>query len=464
MTEKRLPSFNDFSPGIIGKDLRPCLQAIVDGKGDDAVVIGIWVDKYFNGVLNKRASTNIPATLRSTGMIESGKPFTLSTVGQDVLSADSAEQALERFCTYLLRYRNGDALLLALKSLGDRGVAPTKRILQEELTRAGISGLSTGTTDHTTMKNWFMEARFLDSKQYPNDVLVKSVLGMSTAEADEFFALTIGQQVLLKMVRRLHLTDEGPFHASPIFKECLANHPDLFDPSHFAKKIRNPLVERGWLEVSGLPGGAQGGKSGFIKASKKLLEIPIERIVPDFEAVVPNELREKLQTPASQIYADLYGEDKYKGGLALELLALRMTIDLGLDPRHFRLRSERSAFAEVDLIAEAAHLMFSRWTIQCKRNARETKVPLSDVAKEVGLAIFTKAHVVMVVTTSDFSSAARDYAREMTLSQHLQFLLIPGHIVGEYLKHGRDKLIDFVRSNARSVMALKRGQPLPTAE
>jgi restriction endonuclease Mrr len=141
-----------------------------------------------------------------------------------------------------------------------------------------------------------------------------------------------------------------------------------------------------------------------------------------------------------------------------------MVIDLGLDPRHFRLRSAQSAHAEVDLLAEAAHLMFSRWTVQCKRYAQGTNVQLADVAKEVGIAVFAKAHVVVMVTTSDFTSAARAYAEEVTVSMPIQFLFISGQVVNQYLTKGRDLLLEHVRGNAKHVMSLKRRQPLPAKD
>jgi hypothetical protein len=276
--------------------------------------------------------------------------------------------------------------------------------------------------------------------------------------------LPLAQQIFLQVLRRAHLTAAGPFASTSLLQHCLEHYPDLFDPAQFAKKIRDPLEKADWLAVSKLADGPQGGKSGKVIGTKKLLDIPIERFLPDFDAAIPAELRAKLQTPPEAIRADLLGYDRYKGGLALELLALRMVLDLGLDPRHFRLRSAQSAHAEVDLIAEGAHLMFSRWTVQCKRYMPGTNVQLADVAKEMGIAVFAKAHVVVMVTTSDFTAAARAYADEVTLSQPVQFLFIPGSVVTAYLEDGKDALLEHVRENAKKVMSRKRNQPLPAKE
>lgn len=464
MTAKRLPSFNDFSPAILHNDLRTCLQAVVNGGGDDRKVIDAWAQQYFQGKANKRSSTNIPATLKSTGLSTGVRPLALSAVGQLVLSASSPQEAAKIFCAHLIREKNGDILLMALRALKKRGAAIGKLNLQSELKNLGISDLSTNTTDHSTLKNWMVFAGIVDENGQADETFVKEVLGLSVAEADELRSLPLPQQIFLLHLRREHISAPGPFAASPLLRQCLLQYPDLFDPGQFAKKIRQPLEQSGWLEITGLAGGPHGGKSGMVAGTPKLLDIPIERFVPDFDAAVPPELREKLQTPPEVIQADLLSDDKYRGGLALELLALRMVLDLGLDPRHFRLRSAQSAHAEVDLIAEGAHLMFSRWTVQCKRYAAGTNVQLADVAKEMGIAVYAKAHVVVMVTTSDFTSSARAYADEVTLSQPIQFLFIPGSVVTAYLKDGKDALLEHVRENAKQVMSRKRRQPLPAEE
>ena len=151
-------------------------------------------------------------------------------------------------------------------------------------------------------------------------------------------------------------------------------------------------------------------------------------------------------------------ENKNERGLGLELLALKMILDIGLEPRAFRLRSRDTAYAEVDLTAEGKNLLFSRWNFQCK--CVGSRVSLGDVAKEVGLAIYSKAHVVAVVTTSGFSSEAVAYAREISTATHLQFLFIDGAIVKDYLLRGALVLLDHVAANAAMVMAQKRLQPL----
>lgn len=460
MISKRLPSFNDFSPGIIGGDLRPCLKAIVDGGGVDKNVIDKWANLYFDGVINKRSSANIPATLRSTGLILSERPITLSEVGHKILNAKSGEESVFIFCSHLLKENNGKKLLIVLREMKQRSQKIDKKSLQYELARSGVEGLANATTDHTTLKNWLIVSKFILPYNEINDDLVKKVLGISTQETDDFFSLTLAQQVYLNNIRRCHLTADGPFPSTQILTECIRHYPSLFDASQFAKKIKDPLEKAGWITVGKLASGPQGGKSGLVQGTDKLISIPVERMIPDFNNLIPGDLRSKLKTPPLEILRDLYSSNKYNAGLALELLALRMTLDLGLNPRSFRLRSAETAHAEVDLVADCASILFSRWTIQCKCYEKSKKVSLSEVAKEVGIAVFSKAHVVVVVTTSGFTKNSIDFAREVSLSQNLQFLLIPGEIVDLYLKEGKERLFDFVQANAKDIMNIKRRQVL----
>lgn len=466
MSETRLPSINDFSPEILKGDIRGCLQAIIDGGGNDNAVYDLWANKYFKGVKNKRSKINIPVTLRSTGLASPEKPLTLSTIGKDVLAAPTEHDAAKLFCAHLLREKNAKLLIESLSALRKRKEKITKASLKDELKIRGVTRLSNNTTDHSTIKNWFIHAGLVSKEGDPNDKEIKALLGISSSELDEFKSLSLGQQVFLHVLRRQHETSPGPFQVKDILKECMSNRPELFDEAQFASKIRKPLVAGGWVITSGLAKGAHGGRSGQISGSKKLLDIPLTEVIPDFAQVVPSDLREKLNTPLEVLSKDLLSSNKHKAGLALELLALRMIMDLGLEPRNFRLRSAQTGYAEVDLIAEGSHLLFSRWTFQCKRYDRSTgtKLALGDVAKEVGIAIYAKAHVIVMVTTTDFTDDAKKYALEVTRATHLQFVFINGKLINTYFKNGKSALLDHFQQNAKEVMATKRDQALPNGE
>ena len=115
----------------------------------------------------------------------------------------------------------------------------------------------------------------------------------------------------------------------------------------------------GWIERAPQTAG-RGGKSPRIIATDKLINVDPD-LLPDPAHSLPPSVINALQRPLEEIFADLESTDTHKKGIALEALAGKLAISLGLTPVEFRLRGSRTGGAEVDLIAEGAHLQFSRW-------------------------------------------------------------------------------------------------------
>lgn len=149
MTTLRIPSFNDFSIGLLHNDLRPVLAAVLKHSKDDDAIFDELERTVLTGWDAKRIQTNIPATLRSTGLTI-GRPLELSPFGQRVLAATTAEIAAQIFCTEIIKNRNGDKLIEAIQSLHLRGERATKLTLQAELSTLNVK-LSNDTTDHTVL-------------------------------------------------------------------------------------------------------------------------------------------------------------------------------------------------------------------------------------------------------------------------------------------------------------------------
>ncbi|MGC9449737.1 restriction endonuclease [Cereibacter johrii] len=463
---RRLPSFNDFSPAIIG-DVRIPLRILDTLAPNMPAIIAEWDRVFFQSAGNKRASTNIPATLTSLGLMTRTPPA-ITEPAKAILAAADAVSAAQAMVRHIVDTRHGVTIIDAVRSLNTRGDKLTKDSLKRELEVIGIQGLSNATTDHTTLLNWMIEAGLFErngrDNPQPNEAVMKATLGISASERSSFADLPLSQQIFLQTLRRVaEANSGGVIAAKQIIDECLRDHRARFDEDQIRAKVIKPLAEAGWLDLPPSTSKGRGGKSGLIVPSAKLLGIPIEAVLPNFDQVVPSDLRAKIDLPASEVRRLLASQEIYDRGLGLELLALKMILDIGLEPRAFRLRSRDTAYAEVDLTAEGKNLLFSRWNFQCK--CVGGRVSLGDVAKEVGLAIYSKAHVVAVVTTGDFSSEAVAYAREITQATHLQFLLVNGSVVRQYLDKGAVVLLDHVAANAASVMAQKRSQPVsPEAE
>ena len=458
---KRIPSFNDFSPGIIA-DIREVLKAVEAATPDRSKIHKKWAELNFKGKVDKRSTTNTQATLTSTGLLDSGT-MTLTAAGEAIAAAKSKQEAAALFSAHIIKEKNGLLVLKAISALRSRQEKVTKDSLQKELKLFDVP-LSTGTTDHTTLINWMAEGGLLNKADNfePVDNKIKQLTGVSLTGAQEWDNLPIQRQIFLAALRRLAaLEKDHTVVAKRIYDECLSNHPVLFDGDQLQKKIVAPLEQAGWLEIHRSKG-KQGGKSGTVTATNKLMDVPLAVLLPDFESAIPSDLRSKINTPLTEIRDLLESSSKNDRGLGLELLALRMLIDLDLQPRGFRSRSADTGGAEVDLIAEGAHLLFSRWTIQCKHVT--SSVHLAAVAKEVGIAMFSRSHVVVMISTNKFTQQALEFARHITETTHLQFLFIDRPVVNAYLKNGGSALHQYVIGNAAAVMQLKRGQPINPPE
>ncbi len=461
----RIPSFNDFSPGILNKDIRPFLEA-ASLEGNDKVIERISQLTSWNQ--NSKRIGNIIITLRNTGLIEKGDPIRPTAFGISVKTAPSAEAAAGLFCAEIIKNQNGMKLIDAIILLKGRQQRITKESLQAALTNIGISNLSNNTTDHTTLKNWMVEAKILEPQAggdlEVNNQVLKLLTGISFQEHDELEMLSPAQRTFLTVLYDRHGISDGPYSAADILSECKEIDPHSFANASFAQRVKQPLVDKGWIELMPLENHGRGGKSGFLQGTDKLLSIPSARIGKRDHSNIPADLREKVRTPLAQIREWLNSENINQGGLGLELLSLRIILDLGLTPREFRLRSKDSAHAEVDVTAEGAHLSFSRWTFQCKRIQSNKSVGLSEVAKEVGIAIYMKAHVIVMVSTGGFTKPAYDYAKEISITTPLQFLFLDGKVLQSYLTIGPSALSSYVRENAVRVMQEKRPQnAAPTA-
>jgi hypothetical protein len=457
----RLPSFNDFSPGILGGDVRRPLSIVDRHPNDRGAAVAEFAREFFKSKASQRSKANVPATLTSTGLVDRDT-FALTEFGRDVLFQPDARAAARAFARGLLLAPSGMLLIEAIRALWrKREGGSRKALLKRELESLGIEGLARATTDHTTFENWLVEAGLVVEEggyRRPDDEALRDVVGVGSDEFSDLLALDDAQQLFLRVIRR-RTEVEGitcDLRLAEVYDECRRNASALFGKDdQFRSSLVNPLVAGGWIDATP----AHTGKGGTARAAPKLMRIPIEKVLPRAFGGVPGDLRRRLDAPLGDVLDLLHDPaSKYNRGLGLELLALRMLFDLGLEPRGFRVRARETAYAEVDLLAEGRNLLFSRWVVQCKNLAKGSNVALGDVAKEVGIAIHQKAHVIAIMTTTDFSREARRYADEVTRDTHLQFLLVPGLVVEHYLRAGAGKLVAYVLDNAAGVMSLKRGQ------
>ncbi len=159
----------------------------------------------------------------------------------------------------------------------------------------------------------------------------------------------------------------------------------------------------------------------------------------------------KSDRPLAEIIDELDNPDKGLKGRDLEALVLHLTRLLDLQFVGWRHRYKGTGEAKVTALAESTHLIFSRWQIQCKNTAL---IELDDLAEEVGLAIYLKSNVIMIVTTGKIGKLARDYATRVMQTTSLHFIFIEDDDLAQ-LRSQPTTIVSILDREAKNAMRSK---------
>lgn len=402
----------------------------------------------------KRA-LNVVTGMRQYGLIgESTDPLELTPLGKEVLGHKGKEQeGLRVFASFLLRKKQGLELVEVARSIWARDGIVTKKSVDTELRNRGFQ-VSTNSSYSGKLRQWLEAAGVIDGKWKIDEKLLEDLSGIAPSDLDAWRMLSDEQRATLEVLRVRAEGDLTPIPSNQLL-DLLDQRGIEFDRSQVRKKIYDPLRKAGWIEHK-VGSSGRGGKGGLITPTQRTLDLDADFLGGLELGDLPAELQKQLDTPTEKIIKGLGSKNTGKKGIALELLALRLSSDIGLLPVELRQRGAQTGGAEVDLVAEGAHLHFSRWLFQCKNQA--SNVGLSVLAKEVGMATLLKAQVVVIVTTSKFAGSVRDFAKQAAESSAIQIILLDGDSLVNYKAKGPRALRDELHGYARQALTLKRGQ------
>ncbi len=417
---RRIPSAPDFSPEQI--NLTRLLQAVRAGAGSRETVDASIAEAFPKIGLGRARNPRI--ALGEYGLYDKAS-HRLSALGNELLE------------------------------LGEKA---NKATLDAELRRRGFA-LAADTTRHIFMLWWLERAGVCSYDRSAqswsvHDERLRDLVGISFADIDVFSTLSLNQRLFALTLKRIAAVEgTQPVRVSRVRKETEALYSGVAFKGALRERVIRPLAAAGLLVEAEMQ---SAGKSGTVAATQRLIELDVDIAQRLSTGLVPPELRRRLNTPLADVYRALSAGTKNERGLALELLALRMAYDVGLAPMGFRERSVDTGYAEVDLIAEGAHLMFSRWLFQCK--ATKTNVPLNDLAKEIGMATVLRAHVVVMVSLGSFSRDLVEHAVRISENTHLQVVLIDRRVLTAYRNRGSGALLEFLLDTAAETLRVKRAQ------
>jgi hypothetical protein len=450
---RRIPSAPDFSPEQI--NLTRLLQAVRSGAGSRETV-DASIAEAFPKIGASRAR-NPRIALGEYGLYDKAS-HRLSALGNQLLDLGEGATQDEVLAKHILSNLHGLDVLQAVHDLSLRGEKANKATLDAELRRRGFA-LAADTTRHIFMLWWLERAGVCSYDRSAqswsvNDERLRDLVGISFADVDVFSTLSLNQRLFALTLKRIAAVEgTQPVRVSRVRRETEALYSGVAFKGALRERVIRPLAAADLLVEAEMQ---SAGKSGTVAATQRLIELDVDVAQRLSTGLVPPELRRRLNTPLTDVYQALSAGTKHERGLALELLALRMAYDVGLAPMGFRERSVDTGYAEVDLIAEGAHLMFSRWLFQCK--ATKTNVPLNDLAKEIGMATVLRAHVVVMVSLGSFSRDLVEHAVRISENTHLQVVLIDRRVLTAYRNRGSGALLEFLLDTAAETLRMKRAQ------
>ncbi|MGK0722498.1 restriction endonuclease [Leucobacter sp. W1478] len=468
--KRRLPAPNDFTPGVLGgpESLFDLLDLVAELR-NKAQVVGAIRDRWFSehaaarspdtrSAMQMKLANNVLLGMKILGLVDEDTNAVLSPTECAIevveLDADGErDEAYRRFASHLLRNCYGTELLHVAQDVMRRDGHVSLPSLRAELATRGFD-VPTNSGTPSRIRLWLEPSGVVDSKWRVNQELLAQLANTTSDEIVEWRSLTEAQREMLIALRLRAEGNRTELQAHDALL-LLSQRGVEFQEAQAKRTLWNPLVEGGWI-TQDVRGGGRGAKGGLISITDKTLELDVEFISGLALGDIPQDLQDQLTRPVDEILDTLNSSNTYDKGIALELLALRLAADSGLMPDRFRERSQRTGGGEVDLIAEAVHLHFSRWLFQCKNQQSPVRVDV--LAKEIGMATLLKAQVVVIVTTSTFTKTVVEYALGAAESTAIQVVLLDKTDLEAYRTRGMRALRDRLHSQALNTRRIKQTQ------
>lgn len=303
-SRKSLPAANEFSPGQI--NVYKVLSLIELNEGERGPVVeAIRAEYFLDSALTKTGEARLKQQRTRANNVLIGasqyglfdlKANRLTQLGRELLTTEDDEELYEQLAGHILVNLHGLEVLHAVRDLRARDEPVTKQSLQQALEERGFS-LPRATTHHTKLIGWLRLASVVTRDYEIDEEQVAQLAGATVGVVDEWAALTKEQQSFLRVLKALEQTTDDPVPTRQVVDAVITEYGRVFSRTdNFASALYGPLHDAGWIEWSGT-GPGRGGKSGTVRAAKKLAETDLD-VLPELEGVgIPPELRPRLKTP-----------------------------------------------------------------------------------------------------------------------------------------------------------------------
>lgn len=404
---------------------------------------------------SRKMAMNCVLSLNAYGLIaldQTKKRYSTTDLHQ-ILFASLENTALmyQKFAQHILTQLEGLTLLRLIENIRARGEQVSLEYLGEELNDLGLK-IPPNSTYISTMRGWLARAEVFRANGYEvNWDVVYELIHIDTGSIQHLYSLPLEQKFFLLSMVSLAITEFSP--SNKIAKHTRSVYSIRLTSKNLVKDILVPLEQQGFIEVTKTTEG-RGAKPHDVRLTTKSqneLYLPLLENLVQLTELTLAELNRTFEV----VVAELEHPEKHIRGVALELFAIWLVRLLGLRFSKWRLRSyQATGGGEVDVMAASDKIVYSRWQIQCKN--LKGKVDVDTIAKEVGLTFITKADVIMVVTTGDFTSEAVNYANQVTDTSRYYIILLDGTDIKKIIADST-KIVDILNLKARRVLQKRIG-------
>jgi hypothetical protein len=303
------------------------------------------------------------------------------------------------------------------------------------------------------MRGWLAEADLINTRTWKiklNNDKIDELLGVDRDTRIDIDGLSDDQWAFL--ITLVRLNPDEPIRNNKVRELAEDTHGVYLDSKSNTAKVLDPLKELNLIDYQHTADNPSKPSEVWLtdKARVEALE-PVLEDTADRTGVP----REVLRMSISEIQDQMDSDMTFLAGRALEALAIKIGLILGLEFEAWQERGvESTGGAEVDVIMDSEGVTLDRWQIQCK-NYGSSNLRTKHVAKEVGLSRMLNTNTVLMVTTSDVVLDARQFANKVMQKENLTILFLTGdeidqietdpHKVSRELKRQAQKARDIKR-------------------
>ncbi|MYB75694.1 MAG: restriction endonuclease [Chloroflexi bacterium] len=421
-----IPVGTQFSPDLVA--LRPFLNVLTQHSGDrDQMLEAIWspsvrIAPIGRDLTPRRKSLPIEAAVQY-GLLEP-KTHEATDLTVELLDTETDDELHDAFARHILLSLGGLRVVETAQQMELDGRRITSDSLAECLTDQGFR-VTIHNTAINSIRMWLAKAGVFPPGRHNawkvNPLAKRRLLGMADSTIAQIAWLEEDQKAYLEALCRIDPSDWYPAASVRDLGDRILGR--RLDRSNLPKSYLQPLQEAGLIEYR--TGGTASGKSSHLRTTSLFKRSILHKFVQETTRSLDPSLTAYYLRRPEDIYSELESPDKHVKGEALEAFAIRIMRLLGLRFVAWRKRAAaETGRAEVDvLMAGTVGGVPTRWQIQCK-NKPGGLVTLEDIAKEVGIALITKANQVLILANSRVTQDAREFAREVMKHTALTVMIL----------------------------------------